>query len=173
MCVFTHLVSEPSDCKWRWGGGWRRRRRVEETEEQWERREAYWGQQRALLSVISIQMCRIRCSECGSARGWKLVLFPTQPWSRQGQIQTNEFTQTIHMEHWRYRGVYEWQKQWRDVKQRGLCLRTPSSLQPLSFLTILNSCQHFTSMQPQGDFPISHFNFMNIFYNLPNAAMVI
>lgn len=60
---------------------------MEKAEEQRERREAYWGQQRALLSVISIQMCRIRCSECGAAQGWKLVLFPTQPWSRQGQIR--------------------------------------------------------------------------------------
>lgn len=128
----------------------RRRRRVEETEEQRERREAYWGQQRALLSVISIQMCRIRCSECGSARGWKLVLFSTQPWSRQGRIQTNEFTQTIHMERWRYRGMYERQEQCRDVEQRGPCLSTPSNVHTLSFTTILNNCQHFFSHAASG-----------------------
>lgn len=101
------------NCKRRRGGG--RERRVEETEK--ERREAYWGQQRALLSVISIQMCRIRCSECAAAQGWKLVLFPTQPWSRQGQIQTNEFTQTIHMER---RGMCEWRRRRRGVQPRGL-----------------------------------------------------
>lgn len=134
--------------------GWKRR--VEETEEQRERREAYWGQQRALLSVISIQMCRIRCSECGAAQGWKLVLFPTQPWSRQGQIQTNEFTQTIHMERWRYRRMYDWLRQWRDVKQRGLS--RPSNLPSLSFLTIINNCQHLISMQLQGDFPLFYLN---------------
>lgn len=93
-----------------------------------ERREAYWGQQRALLSVISIQMCRIRCSECGAAQGWKLVLFPTQPWSHQGQVQTNEFTQTIHMERCQYRGMYELQRQWKDVKQGGPDLSSPSNL---------------------------------------------
>lgn len=43
-------------------------------------------------------MCRIRCRQCGAAGGGKLVLFPTRPWSRQGQMQTNEFTQTMHME---------------------------------------------------------------------------
>lgn len=103
--VFTHLAPELSHCKWRLGGAGGGGGGVEEMEEQWEWREAYWGQQRALLSVISIQICRIRCSECGTAQGWKLVLFPTQPWSRQGQIQTNEFTQTIHMERWQYRGI--------------------------------------------------------------------
>lgn len=115
-----------------------------------EQREAYWGQQRALLSVISIQMCRIRCRECCAAQGWKLVLFLTQPWSRQGQIQTNEFTQTIHMECWRCRGMYERQKRRRGVKQkRSLCLTTLS----LSFLWIINNCQHIFR-QLQGDFHI-------------------
>lgn len=72
------------------GGGWeegkKTRRRVEEREER-RCREAYWGQQRALLSIISIHMCCIRCSECGASQRWKLVLFPTQPWSHQGRIR--------------------------------------------------------------------------------------
>lgn len=37
--------------------------------------EVYWGQQRAELSLISIQMCCIRWVECGAAQGWKWVLF--------------------------------------------------------------------------------------------------
>ena len=106
---------------------------MEKVEEQREQREAYWGQQRALLSVISIQMCRIRCSECGAAQGWKLVLFPTQPWSRQGQIQTNEFTQTIHMECRRYRGMYEWQKTVEGCEAQKVDA-------PLTLLTIINNC---------------------------------
>lgn len=123
------LAPELSNCKWRWGGDERGGGGgVKEMEERQEQREAYWGQQRALLSVISIQMRRIRCSECGAAQGWKLVLFRTQPWSRQGQIQTNEFTQTIRMERRQCRSTYEWQK---DVKQRRPCLSSPSNLLPL------------------------------------------
>lgn len=115
-CVFTHVAAGRSSCKWSWG----------EQEEGRERRAAYWGQQRALLSVISIQMCRIRYSERAAAQGWKWVVFHAQLWSHQGQIQTNEFTQTLHVEHW----IYKRQKQLKDVELGGLLVATPPILLP-------------------------------------------
>lgn len=69
----------------------------------WRSSDAYWGQRRARLSVISIQICRIRCSESGALQEWKLVLFSARPWSLRGQIQINELEQAVHMECWWYR----------------------------------------------------------------------
>lgn len=120
--AFKCSASGRKSCEWvqsnanRGGGGG-----GEGTEERWD----YWGQSRPLLSVISIQMCLIRCSECGAAQGGKLVLFPTQLWSRQGQIQTNEFTFSIYIlvieQMLLFKATYSWKTQ-ADMQLRLVCI---------------------------------------------------
>lgn len=53
-----------------------------------------------------------RCS------GMEISLVPHSALVTPRANQTNEFTQTIHMERRQYRGMYEWQKRRRGVKHR-------------------------------------------------------
>lgn len=154
VSVFTHLASEPSNCKWRWGGAERGR--------DGGAARAAWG---LLGPTEGIVICNIHSNVPYQMQWVRRCLRmeislvpPLSPGHTKGKFrQINLLRQYI----WNpgdTEGCMNgrgWQKQWRSVKQRGPCLSMQTNVPWPPSLTILNNCQHFMSMQIQGDFPIS------------------